>query len=266
MNDPHSEAAPPAPSGGAPEEPAAERDAGDPAARSRSDAGSAAAARQRKARWFAALVVATGVALVAALVVWSRGPVGVVRGQAPAGSREVVLTDPARGVLVQGTLEAAGAFRVSIPAGAHEPLVVFHGEGESLVRSGVLAPAPEVEAPALELWSTPIRARQDADRLRFDWAPVPRGAGYPGVTRYSLLFRFRAADGEWAEASLLSAEPEVELPRNELRDLLRNAGPDVREVTVELRSFDPSQPEGPLWVATQRTWPLPWVGEAEATD
>ena len=40
------------------------------------------------------------------------------------------------------------------------------------------------------MWTTPLRVQRREDRLRFEWAPIPAGEGWPEGRRYSLLVEY----------------------------------------------------------------------------
>ena len=207
-----------------------------------------------------ALVAVAVLALCAAAIAFVQlaKPVGVVRGSALGPVGAVLLSDAMRGILVEGSLNSDGQYEVLLPAAAREPMIQLRAkEGRSFVESNVLTPGGVVEVRPLALWSTPLRIRSAEGKVRLDWSPVPKGNGYPGRRRYSILIRFTKVDGATAEASLLSEEPWQEIPLAELKQLMVDRNPNKPQVEIELRAFDPREQQGPLWVGEVRAWDLP---------
>lgn len=200
--------------------------------------------------------------LSALLLLLARGcaPVGTIRGEVVAGQpARISLVDVPRDVYREGTLRGA-RYQVALPPFAREPRVFVYGAGpeEHWVESSVLPIVEgEQEAPPIGLWSTPLDIGVREGQLRFDWAPLPSGPGFPGKRRYSILLRYARLDRELGEVTLLCDEPKRGMQLEELRDLLKEWDPQQPELTVELRGYDPGEQQGALWVGRRRTWKIP---------
>ncbi len=223
--------------------------------------------RRRELRVGVAIALSLG--LLVMLAIWVRGeaPVGEVRGQALGEVEKVVLVDAVRAVVREAELAPDGSYRVAVPRAAKTPSIVLHGPGGSLVESGPIHLEGEVaHVQSLALWRTPLRIRRLGERYRFDWAAIPAGPGYPQRRRYSVLLGYRRkaeaaradgeGEGERGETTLLSFDPQLELGRQELLDVLKDRDPSATELDVTLRAFDPGQEHGPLWVGARRSWDL----------
>ena len=202
-------------------------------------------------------VVCLGVSATLLFLYDSYRPVGLVRGIALGPATKVVLVDHQRQVRRDAILDEEGKYQVLLPPQALEPMVVIHGPQGTLVESGVFSPEARQLKP-LRLWQTPLRIRTRGRRVRFDWAAVPTGEGYPARARYSVLLRFNKRGGEQAEVTLLAEKTTHEMSLRELTQLLKDWDPEQRTLRVELRVFDPrEQKEGGLWVGATREWILP---------
>ncbi|RMG10159.1 MAG: hypothetical protein D6731_17950 [Planctomycetota bacterium] len=213
-----------------------------------------AAGPTRKGRWVAYAVLAA-FAFSLGLLGWGLRPVGVVVGPYRGPVERALVVDPQRGAVREGVLDG-DRYQVGIPEAAREPVVLLEGPNGSSVRSSPFVPAERIDLPLLALWQASPRLRVEAGEVRADWPPVPPEEGYPDPLRYSLLFVYRKPAGR-GEASLLSREPSLTISLGELRGLLKDRDPGAREVEVEVRAFDPSQPQGALWVGGRIAWRLP---------
>lgn len=214
--------------------------------------------RRRQLRLAVVSIAVLGVCAAAIIFVQLVKPVGAVTGRAVGAITKVLLSDTARGILVEGELSTDGSYSVVLPAAAREPIVqLWAADGRSFVESGVVAASDGTVIPPLALWTTEVRARSGEGKVVLDWSPIPEGEGFPERRRYSVLIRFTKADGARSEATLLSEEPRQELPLAELNQLLRDRDPANRALEIELRAFDPGQQKGPLWVGRVRDWTLP---------
>jgi hypothetical protein len=181
-----------------------------------------------------------------------------VRGEALGAFQRVVLSEPQQGVLREGLLDG-GRYTCEIPRIARTPVVVLHGAGGALVRSATILLTEDQEGyelPTVALWEAAIRAREEDGVLRFDWPPLPAGRGLPEVFRYSLLITYTKRDGSEGEASLLSREPAMTIPKAELLELLKDRDPAATRFDLSIRAFDPAVTEGALWVGSSREWSL----------
>lgn len=200
-------------------------------------------------------------------MIWSRGeqPVAWAQGRVVGGGATVaVAVDARREAVRESAVDGDGSYRIGVPRSVKELGVVVHGPEGVLVQSGVLAlpaePGGAVEVRPFALWVAQLRLRRRGETLRFDWSPIPTGEGYPERRRYSLLFAYRKEDGERGETSLLSFEPAMELPVQELVDVLKDRDPAHPDLEVSLRAFDPTEQGGPLWVGATRPWRLEAAG------
>ncbi|HBP17283.1 MAG TPA: hypothetical protein DEA08_05725, partial [Planctomycetes bacterium] len=183
-----------------------------------------------------------------------------IHGRALGPLLRVSLVDVGRHVQRPAQLESDGRYRAKLPPFAREPRVFLYASDESWVESKILELPPEggvTEAPPYALWTSPIDVAVDADQIRFNWAPIPEGEGYPARRRYSLLVRFKKDDGELGEVSFISMEPGRTTSLGELHELLLQRDATSVDVTLELRAYDPGIKDGPLWVAGRRPWKLP---------
>jgi hypothetical protein len=207
-----------------------------------------------------AFVLLAGIAALGILI-WGATPVARARGHVvgkTAAVVRVVLSDPQYGVLRPGTLNSDGSYSCGVPRAARVPMVFLHGEGTALVRSPPLEldGRDTFEIEPLALWTASTRIREKEGVLRFDWGPIPKGEGFPNPRRYSLLLTYTQLDGSPGESSLLSREPSMTIPRQELIDLLKDWDPAATQLTLSLRAFDPTIPNGALWVGGTRAWDL----------
>ena len=200
--------------------------------------------------------------LAALVLLLSRGcaPVGVISGEVVAGRPvRVALVDVPRDIYRDGELSGT-RYSVPLPPFAREPRVFVYGTepAEHWVEGPVL-PAQEgaQEAPPLSLWSTPLEIGLREGQLRFDWAPLPTGPGYPERRRYSVLLRYQRSDGEVGEVTLLCDEPKRGLPLAELHELLKEWDETKRELEIELRGYDPGEQQGAMWVGRRLLWVIP---------
>lgn len=222
------------------------------------DAGSE---RRRRHTWLAAFAVfSLGVSALLLLLANRWKPVGEIHGRALGTIERVSLVDVGRHVQRPGELAGEGRYRAKLPPFAREPRVFVYASDESWVESEILALPPEggvTEAPVYAVWESPIDVAVDGDDIRFNWAPIPSGEGYPARKRYSLLVRFKKEDGELGEVSFICQEPGRTTSLDELHALLLQREAANVDVVLELRAYDPGIKDGALWVAGRRPWTIP---------
>ncbi|MGE0711555.1 MAG: hypothetical protein AB7N76_30020 [Planctomycetota bacterium] len=241
-------------------EPAAE---GEPAAAapegSAAPARGEAAARRTRHAWLLAFAAfSLGVSAVLLLIAQRWRPIGEVRGRVIGAVQRVSLADVPRHVFRDGVLHPDGSYVVPLPPFARQPRVILEAEGGAAVASKELEPHPGLnEAPVYALWTSPIDVTIDGGQVRFNWAPIPEGEGFPVRRRYSLLLRYFKQNGDEAEVSFLAITPGRTIELAEVQDLLQEWDTSKNTVSLQLRAYDPGEKDGAQWTAGQRDWVLP---------
>ena len=229
--------------------------------------------RRRGLGWLAGILV--GMALGGAAIHLLRAPPGppcLVRGRALGPVRQVVAVQSLEGFHTSDlALDPGGEFQLSIPQRLPSPWIVIHGPGGSMVRTAPLAgeeglsTATHELATPLALWVTPFRVLQSGEALRFEWAPIPAGEGFPRGDRrwYSLLVDYpRRGEPRRGESVLRSVEPWMEITLRELLDQMPDLIAEDAPVRLELRAYDLTEKDGALWVGASAEWRL---GSTELT-
>lgn len=194
------------------------------------------------------------------------GPPCLVRGRALGPVREVVAVQTLEEFLTSDlALDPSGEFQLAIPQGLPSPWIVIHGPGGAQVETapltteGFATDRHELPAP-MALWVSPLRVQRREETLRFDWAPIPAGEGFPEKPVYSLMVDYpRRGDPPRGESSLQAANPWMELSLRELLDQLPDLVREDVEVRLVLKVFETAErkkQDSPVWTGATATWKL----------
>ncbi|MEZ0228911.1 MAG: hypothetical protein ACAI25_09815 [Planctomycetota bacterium] len=139
----------------------------------------------------------------------------------------------------------------------HEPRVTIEAADGSETTSAKLeiaAVATHLDLGTMRIWPAKVAYQRDGSRVRFSWPPIT-GPDVPATIRYSLLFVYKNEHGEEAEGTFVTkGECEAVRTISELSEIFPDRDARVKTMTMRIRVYSGSGPEGSIWAGPKQTW------------